>query len=332
MLPVASRTADRKAAAPAGSIIQLAAGTYAQRIDFAGKNLVIAGVAAGDALTILDGASLGAGSVVKAVSGEGPSAILRNVTIRNGSGGTAVPGQSGVEGGAGLAIINSSPTLENVTIEDCTADVGAGLLLVNSATSANGLTVIDCTAADDGGGILALGGSATLVNVTLEGNVATDLGGGIALHAGNSTLRNGSILDNVAGTGGGVAWTTTGASTVLLLDNVDVTGNGAGTSTGGLWMSPAFATALRLKDSFICENSNDNINVSGWTDLGGTIVCSCPGDLNFDGVVDALDITQVLGFWGPCPPGTFCPQDTDGDGIVAGTDIATVLAAWGACP
>jgi predicted outer membrane repeat protein len=320
------------AAAPNGSIVELAAGTYAQRLDFAGKNLVIAGTATSDALTILDGATLGAGSMVKAVSGETSAAILRNVKIRNASGGTAVPGQPGVEGGAGLAIINSSPTLENVTIENCTADVGAGLLLVNSSTSANGLVVTGCSAADDGGGILAVGGSATLVNLTVTGNVATDLGGGLALHAGNSTLRNGLVTGNVAGTGGGVAWTTIAGSTGLLLDNVDVTDNDATFSTGGLWMSPAFASALRLKDSFLCENLNDNLNVTGWTDLGGTTVCSCPGDLNFDGVVDALDITQVLGFWGPCTPGTFCAQDTDGDGMVSATDVAAVLAAWGECP
>jgi predicted outer membrane repeat protein len=320
------------AAAPSGSIVQLAAGTYAQRIDFAGKNLVIAGTATSDALTILDGATLGAGSMVKAVSGEGASALLRNVVIRNASGGTPVPGAPGVEGGAGLAIINSSPTLENVTIEGCTADVGAGLLLVNSATFANGLTVRACSAADDGGGILALGGSAILANVTLADNVAADLGGGIALHAGNSTLRNAMVTANAASTGGGVAWTTSGGTTWLLLDNVDVTGNDASVSTGGLWMSPAFAAALRLKDSFLCENQNDNLNVTGWTDLGGTTVCSCPGDLNFDGVVDALDITQVLGFWGACTPGTFCAQDTNGDGLIDALDVASVLAAWGECP
>jgi len=49
-------------------------------------------------------------------------------------------------------------------------------------------------------------------------------------------------------------------------------------------------------------------------------------DITGDGVVDVLDLLQVLGAWGPCPD---CPQDITGDGIVDVLDLLQVLGNWG---
>ena len=48
-----------------------------------------------------------------------------------------------------------------------------------------------------------------------------------------------------------------------------------------------------------------------------------PADINGDGVVNALDLTQVLSQWGG--PGT---ADVNDDGTVDGVDLGAVLAAW----
>jgi hypothetical protein len=295
------------AAAPAGSIISIGAGTFTERIDFGGKQLVIEGTTTGDSLTVIDGSSLGAGSVVKAVSGETTASVLRDLVIRNATGGTPIPGLPGIEGGAAIAVIGSSLTIENVTIENCSADAGGGLLLVGGASTVNGLVVNDCTATTDGGGVLVRGG--------------------------NSSLTDGTFRGNVAGKGGALAYLSSGGGATLLIDDGDIRGNEATGTIGGVWVTPSQIASLSFRDTFLCENLDGNLNVSsGWTDLGGNFLCACSGDLNNDGVVDALDITIILGGWGPCPPGVFCAADTDFDGTVGGTDIATVLGGWGVCP
>jgi hypothetical protein len=320
------------AAAPNGSIIRLAAGTFAQRIDLAGKNLVVEGTTSGDSLTILDGSTLGAGSVVKAVSGENATAVIRNLVIRNATGGTAVPGEPGIEGGAGLAIIGSSPTVENVTIEDCSAEVGAGILLVNSSSRLAAVTLRDCDAAMDGGGAIAIGGSPRFEDLALDGNAAGGFGGGLAFEGGSSVVDGAAVTANAAGTGGGMSFLTSGGGATLRLEDVSITGNDATSAWGGLWMSPGFAPTLSLLGTEICDNDRGNINVTGWTDLGGNDVCSCSGDINGDRVVDAADIASLLGAWGPCSGGPCSLADFNFDGVVNANDIAILLGAWGACP
>ena len=48
------------------------------------------------------------------------------------------------------------------------------------------------------------------------------------------------------------------------------------------------------------------------------------GDLNNDGHVNGLDMTQLLGAWGTSDP----VSDINDDGIVNGIDMSTILANW----
>ncbi|MBM4106395.1 MAG: hypothetical protein FJ257_08925 [Phycisphaerae bacterium] len=48
-------------------------------------------------------------------------------------------------------------------------------------------------------------------------------------------------------------------------------------------------------------------------------------DVTGDGLVNGADISEVLGFWGPCPG---CAADIDRDGVVNGIDLALVLGLW----
>lgn len=53
-------------------------------------------------------------------------------------------------------------------------------------------------------------------------------------------------------------------------------------------------------------------------------------DLNGDGIVDGVDLGELINEWGSCPgiTGGHCPADLDGDGGVAGSDLAILLGMW----
>ncbi len=57
-------------------------------------------------------------------------------------------------------------------------------------------------------------------------------------------------------------------------------------------------------------------------------VSDCFADANDDGIVDANDLSVLLGAWGS----TADAGDLDQDGIVGGSDLAALLGAWGNCP
>jgi len=59
----------------------------------------------------------------------------------------------------------------------------------------------------------------------------------------------------------------------------------------------------------------------------------CDADITGDGVVDVLDLLEVLGGWGLCPPiyPPYCPADITGDGVVDVLDLLEVLSGWGVC-
>ncbi len=54
----------------------------------------------------------------------------------------------------------------------------------------------------------------------------------------------------------------------------------------------------------------------------------CPADFNGDGIVNAADLAQLLGNWGP---GSDPFYDIDGDGVVGAGDLAQLLGLWGPC-
>ncbi len=56
-------------------------------------------------------------------------------------------------------------------------------------------------------------------------------------------------------------------------------------------------------------------------------VCCNAGDLDFNGVIDARDLSTLLQNWGAC--GGPCQGDVDLDGVVDGVDLAALLAQWG---
>lgn len=59
---------------------------------------------------------------------------------------------------------------------------------------------------------------------------------------------------------------------------------------------------------------------------GGSSPSCCPADFNCDGIVDAADLSQMLGNWG-----LGGQTDVNADGVTNGADLSVLLGSWGAC-
>lgn len=76
-------------------------------------------------------------------------------------------------------------------------------------------------------------------------------------------------------------------------------------------------------DPFCCDIEWDALCADA-----AAAVCCIP-DLNNDGLVNVLDLLEMLSAWGPNPGHA---ADFDGDGTVNVIDLLMLLAAWGTCP
>jgi len=84
-----------------------------------------------------------------------------------------------------------------------------------------------------------------------------------------------------------------------------------------------------VTDFFGCATSNGAVL---------TVTDPCPADFDGDGIVNASDLAQLLGSWGPCPdsciedvPTCACPADFDRNCTVGASDLAILLGHWGPC-
>ena len=81
-----------------------------------------------------------------------------------------------------------------------------------------------------------------------------------------------------------------------------------------------------LLDALVFDGTRDNdADGDGVPDdcTGG----GCTGDINGDGLIDGVDLTELLGAWGTDATGF----DFDQNGIVDGGDLTTLLGNWGLC-
>lgn len=109
---------------------------------------------------------------------------------------------------------------------------------------------------------------------------------------------------------------------------------------GGIWkmvasiQSNLFGGANCGRRSGVNERG-DVALVLGFTDGSEAVVVAqppvaCLADRNGDGLVDAIDLSILLGAWGPGPVGS--GGDIDRDGDTDANDLALLLGAWGLCP
>lgn len=170
-------------ASTSGDTILVKPGTYAERINFDGKNLIVASLylTTGDSSyidqTIISGSSQG--SVVTFAGGETEAARLVGFTIRDGIG-----TKEGVTYyGGGIYCSNANPTLENLTLS------------FNIATGFNGC----------GGGAYFRESTAKVIGCRFLNNEAK-LGSGVRTDGASIILRNCWFEDNFASSSGGGAY------------------------------------------------------------------------------------------------------------------------------
>jgi hypothetical protein len=248
--PFCSIQAAIDAAANADEIV-VAAGTYAETINFSGKAITLHS-ADGPAVTIIDAQQTD--TVVVCGAGEGPATVLEGFTITGGSG----PAGSG----GGMGNYRSSPTVINCVFTDNTGPMmGGGMFNRESSPTVIGCTfnansaaytgggmanegvnepsdpvVIGCTfianTSDDGAGMADIGDSQpTLTACRFIDNVALGGGGGLAHSGGGSPITNCVFSGNIAAYDGGAIWISRGYAPIT---NCTFVGNSAD-ATGGVY-------------------------------------------------------------------------------------------------
>jgi hypothetical protein len=190
-------------AAVNGDTVLVAPGTYVENINFMGKAIAVVS-SGGAAVTIIDGGLVN--SVVRFISGEGPSSLLRGFTLQNGR---AMP----LEGG-GIFINSASPTIVRNLIQfngGCNGGGGIGVAFGSPQIRSNFITnnfQAGCSGGVGGGGIAVRGaGFAQIVGNIIQNNNWNASGGGISFFAaGNATLTNNVVRGNLptSGQGGGI--------------------------------------------------------------------------------------------------------------------------------
>ena len=330
-------------AAPAGTVIRIAPGTYAESITL-GKALTLRSLGGADA-TVLSGVGA-TGSIIAVRGAAANGSVIEGFTLTQGTVGTTAFGSR--LGGA-------------VFLESTEATVRGCKLIANHA--------------DNGGALYAYCAVATVENCVFESNSAKDEGGAACFAAGGSVAFSGNTLSaNSAGTHGGAVSVANAAGT---LTQSVFTGNSAGGQGGALAWQAFAAPALRITGCAFSGNTGSNAavarisgplpfeiegsrfclntpsNLSGpYTDLGGNLFsqdCNSNGvcdadeilsgaetDCNANGLPDSCEFGRTLA-WGENSTGqTSVPADVGPAlAISAGCNHAVALradgtvAAWG---
>lgn len=219
-------------AAPDGTVITVAAGTYNESLDFLGKTLTVIS-SAGPLKTIVKAAS--GQPVVKFINGEDIDTHLEGFTL---TGGTGYRVSTQTFGGA-VYIENSSPTLRNNILSSNSATFGAGIAVYGggSAPQVDFNRIEKNTAGNDGGG-LWLGESSSIIaanNWIMDNKVtlSTGRGGGVYLENSFGKFFNNVVAGNACGaTGVGGGFMVDLYSAPELINNT-LAYNSSGSANGG---------------------------------------------------------------------------------------------------
>jgi formylglycine-generating enzyme required for sulfatase activity len=243
-------------AAAAGARILVGPGTYAERVEYAGKSLRIHS-SEGPASTVLQGA---AGNTVVYIDAAATNAELRGFKITGGTGRPSPSSYGSDYYGGGLHCATSA------LISDCIFEGnGKGTPRVNSATFggaiySNGgkLQVVNCLIHDNfawacGGASLTESGSIEFDRCTVYGNDATQFfgrQGGLAVaNGGRMLVRNCIVWGNTGSQLGAFGWPhNVGTEIVVEYSDIQSPNDGGGAQTfrngtGNISNDPLFADA-----------------------------------------------------------------------------------------
>jgi parallel beta-helix repeat protein len=239
-----------------GDTVLVAPGTYVENINFAGKAITVRS-SNGAKVTIIDGAQKG--SVVTFNHSETKNSVLKGFTIQNG---LAAAG----DGGGGIAVESSSPTIANNTVSHNAACNGIGIEVRFGSPIIQKNKIIfnvqqTCSGGIGGGGI-SIGGAASaqiLGNTISDNSIASD-GGGISLFAAGTPLIQGNLIrkNQSGGSGGGIVMFN--QSDANIIDNV-ITNNTAFSGGGIYWLTPSGTRGPYLVNNTLV--ANDSVSAQG---------------------------------------------------------------------
>jgi len=271
-----------------------------------------------DGLTLTGGRANGQpGSADDAYTGGGLTMHLNSAHIRN----CIIRGNEATQGGGVWYGGQGEPRLENVIIEDNTAEYGGGLVLVNSLydIAVTGCTIRGNHARSQGGGVLVYNQRATFTDCVIEDNLSDNVGGGVMLgeSAHLITLRDTVIRGNRADHGGAVY----ALRAPFLLERVTMVGNtvsgrgGAMMLTGDLQSAALdHCTVAGNVASLGCAIRTEN---TAFATITATLFADNTGGQTFSshfGAGFALGCSDV---WRPASDTSWPPRFTDLGGNVA---------------
>ena len=240
-------------AAASGDTVLVAAGTYAEHMDFHAKQITVESASGADA-TIIDGGGTGVVVTINANAGETP--VLRGFTVRNG--GAGFP-DGGIDTSGGPALIENNTITANRFCDD-----GAISAAFSDATIRNNLISGNsqaCSGGVGGAGVSIRGaGTVQVLKNIITGNTHTSAAGGVGLFAaGTPTISGNVIKDNVGWQGGGISMFNVSDATIT---NNIIVGNQAAQGAGIYWLVPSGARGPLVVNNTIAANqANSGIAV-----------------------------------------------------------------------
>jgi len=266
-------------------------------------------------------ASVGGGVKVKV----GSSAVMTDCVLRknlaNVGGGIsndgvlqmdncALIGNTAAGSGGGLYGIGDWTVTNCIFGRNTTTGSGGGVRSATKSRSTFSNCVFSGNLNSFAGGGIASTGSSLMVEQSVFVNNTSKRGGGLTTDNDGDSIINCLFIGNVASDDGGGIWAvgnpTIGGSAFCGNTPNDIVGdyNDAGGNTfpdecpaiGGCCLN-GFCIVLRQSDCGVLGGTyqGDDVECEG-TECNG----ECPADLSDDGVVNAKDLAQLLGAWGPC--------------------------------
>ena len=151
-------------------VVLISPGTYNEAINFKGKSITLKSTD-GASVTVLDGWKLG-DSVVKCISGEGPSTVLDGFTITGGTGNRDLYSKEETVGG-GLICLHSSPTIKNcIFVSNESTYQGGAIFNGDRSNTFIQNCKINSNTSERGGGIYNSRGRPEIRDTDLSHNVA----------------------------------------------------------------------------------------------------------------------------------------------------------------
>ena len=242
-------------AAENGDTVQVAAGTYAERLYLEYKSIALIG--AGAENTIVDVSAARAICCLRMYQVP-DTARVEGFTFTGGRGALMELPVHKCRAGGGVRLYESSPTITNCTISNNSADYGGGLALYYSDATLIGNTITG-NVADYGGGLYLYESDPILTGNTIADNTADEDGGGMYIYGGSPILANNIVSGNLAGEGGGMYLI---GSCPLLTNNTITSNTGGGIYEYQVGSLPQCVYLHPIRNCILWGNDPYDVDVS----------------------------------------------------------------------